>query len=113
MPPTTITAQSVPGAFSATGLIVTETAADVANGNDVLAADSLILAVRNAGASGQLFVITSVADSVTGRTGDISVTIAAGELRQFRLQRAGWANSSGKIVFTGAHADLKLSVQSV
>lgn len=113
MPPTTIVAQSVPGAYSATGLIVTETAADPVNGNDVLATDNLILTVRNAGASGRLFVITSVADSVTGRTGDISVTIAAGELRQFRLQRAGWANGSNKIVFTGAHADLKLSVLNV
>jgi len=110
MPPTTITAQAVPNAFSATGLTITESNADAANGNDVVAEDNLILLVRNAGADPRTFVITSVADAVTGRTGDISVTIAAGQFRSFRLQKFGWMNSGGKIVFTGAHADLKLAV---
>jgi len=111
MPATTIAAQTLPGAYSTTGLVVTETAADAANANDVVGADSMFLLVRNAGASGRAFTITSVADPITGRLGNASVTIAAGELRVFRLQKAGWANTStGKIDFSGAHADLKFSL---
>lgn len=111
MPATTITAQTMPGVYSTTGLVITEVAADPSNSNDVVVTDGQIIVVRNAGASSRAFTMTSVADAITGRTGDVSVSIAAGEMRVFRIAKNGWANSStGKVTFNGAHADLKFSV---
>jgi hypothetical protein len=110
MPPTTLVAQNILNPFSATGLIVVESDSDVANGNDVLAEDNLILYARNSGATGRVLTISSTPDAVTGRTGDITATIAAGQVRLFKLQRAGWATVGGKIEFDGAHAELKLAV---
>jgi hypothetical protein len=110
MPPTTLTAQNIPNGYSATGLTVTESNANPADSNDVVAEDLLFLVVRNSGASGRAFTITSVADAVTGRTGNISATIASGQTRVFRLIRPGFANTEGKIVFNGAHAELKFAV---
>lgn len=110
MAATTLTAQTIPGAYSTTGLVVTQHDADAADGNDV-AGDDLFLLVRNSGATSHTFTITSVADPITGRTGDVDVTIAAGELRMFRLQKSGWANAStGKVEFGGSNAELKISV---
>lgn len=111
MAATTLTAQTIPGAYSTTGLVVTQHDADAADGNDVAGDDSLFILVRNSGASSRTFTITSQPDPITGRTGDIDVTIAAGELRMFRVQKSGWADpTTGKIDFAGAHAELKISV---
>ena len=110
MPPTTIVANSMPGSFSTTGQVLTATAIDVANGNDVLAAENLFLLVHNSGASSRTFTITSQPDAVTGRTGNVSVSIAAGEKLIFRLTKNGWANGDGKVVFGGNHAELIVSI---
>jgi hypothetical protein len=114
MPATPVTAKTMPGVYSTTGEVLTETACDPTNGNEVTGTDNMVLLVRNAGATPRLFEITSEPDPVTGRTGDASATIAAGELRVFRLQKQGWANAStGKIAFEGAHADLKVSIINI
>lgn len=110
MPATSLTADSVPGRYSQTGQVLTETAIDVANGNEVLAADTLMIIVRNAGASSRTFTITSQPDPVTGRTGDVSQAIAAGEERLFCLTKSGWMGTNGKVSFGGNHADLKVKL---
>lgn len=110
MPPTTIAAQAPLSPYNATGLIYTETAADAANGNDTVAADNLLLLVRNSGGTPRVLTIKSTPDANTQRLGDIVNTIAASQTRAFRLQRAGFATTSGRIEFTGAHADLRFTV---
>ena len=111
MPPTILNAQTIPGPYSTTGLVLTLHDADAVDGNEVAAEDSLFILVHNAGASSRTFAVTSQPDPVTGRLGNISVAMAAGERRLFRLQKNGWAHpTTGRISFSGKHADLKISV---
>ena len=110
MPPTLLATQTIPGAYSTTGLVLTANDADAVDGNEVAAEDSLFILVRNAGASARTFTITSQPDGVTGRLGNVSVSIAAGELRLFRLKKDGWAHpTTGRISLSGNHTDLKIS----
>lgn len=110
MPATTITAINLPGQYSAVGAAMTFTALDAVNGNDVVAVDNMTFIVRNSGASTRVFAITSQPDPTYGRTGHVSVSIAAGLFHVFNLGKNGWADSAGKINFLGAHADLLICI---
>lgn len=107
---TTITKTTAPGYWSTTGAAVTMTAADVTNGNQVEAAGEVLLIVRNSGGSAYTVSINSAPDPITGRTGHVSAqSLAAGEIRIFRLIPTGWSisgwyeiNASNAAVLIGA-----------
>ncbi len=106
MAATTITPDSLPAAHSAAGQVLTATACDVANGNDVAipAGKQLLLTAHNTGGSPYDFEVTSQPDTIFGRTGDIAVELAAGERRVFRLTRNGWVDGNGKLYFLAEYA---------
>lgn len=111
MATTNLTKTTSPGFWSQTGTALTMAAADTSNNNHIVAAGDCILVAHNTGGQAYTVTITSVADPVTGRTGNVSAqSLAAGEIRIFRLTNNGWANSSGQIVVSANNAAIKFGV---
>lgn len=84
-----------PGSWSQTGVAVTMTAGQVGSGDNTVAlaaAENVLVLAHNTGGSSATITITSVADPVFGRTGNVAAqTLAAGEIRLFNLVAQGWA----------------------
>lgn len=110
MPTTALTVTATPGLYSQTGQALTMAAGDTANNNHMdVDGTPLFLVAHNSGVSTRTITITSVADDITGRTGDVSAqNIAAGEIRIFHLSNPGWANDDNEIVVSVSHADVEL-----
>lgn len=107
---TPVTVKTGKDAYTAT--TVTMTAADTTNQNAVALTGKEVLIARNSGGSAYTVTITSVADPVHGRTGDISaVSIPAGESRMwgpFPLE--GWRQSDNKLYFQASNAAVLFTV---
>jgi hypothetical protein len=106
MATTAVTLSTIPDNFiySTTGLEVTFTAADVANGNHVNSTKPVAILANNTGGSAYTVTITSVASSTNGRTGDVSAqSLAAGEIRLFWLTSDGWLDSSSSTYLISAN----------
>jgi hypothetical protein len=91
------------------------TAVDNANGNKFEASTDILLIVHNPTGGALTFNMTSQAISGggagTGRTGNVSQSIAAGEIRVFRLTKNGWEDSSGNVLIpSGVSASLKVGI---
>lgn len=112
MATTALTIDVLPGLYSTTGQILDDQAPDVANGNHFdFSGDVMYLIANNTGGSAYTITITSVAGPVSGRTGDVNAeSLAAGEIRIFRLARQGWANSSGQVAVSVSNVAVQLSV---
>lgn len=111
MATTNLTKTTSPGFWSQTGTALTMATADTSNNNHIVAAGDCILVAHNTGGQAYTVTITSVADPVTGRTGNVNAqSLAAGEIRIFRLTNNGWANSSGQIVVSANNAAVKFGV---
>lgn len=112
MPATTLTKTTAPSVWSTTGQAVTMAAADVANGNDFVAAGEMVLIAYNSDASNPYTVtVTSQPDAEAGRSGDVAaVSLAANEIRVFLLTADGWADANGKINIQGENAAIKFGV---
>ena len=94
-----------------TGAVPTLTAADVANGNKFTTSNDVLLIIQNSGASTRTVTITSQPLTDFARTGDVTaLSIAAGQIRCFRLTKNGWANSSNEIALSANHADIKFGI---
>lgn len=94
---------------STTGDEVTMAAADVANGNHIASSGDLLLLAHNTSGSSATITITSQPDPRFGRSGDVSAqTIAAGEIRRFRLTSTGWANTDGNIEISCSAVGIEL-----
>jgi hypothetical protein len=66
--------------------------------DDFPASHDMLVVAHNTGGVAYTVTITSQASSKTGRTGDVNVqSLAAGEIRIFRLVPDGWADSSGNV----------------
>lgn len=101
----TLTAQKAPGFYSTTGLALTGNAG--APGGDVVAGvnDMLVIAHNSHASNSYTFTITSSADPITGRTGNVSaVTLTPGQKKVFRLTMPGWADSNRQFNFTVENA---------
>lgn len=97
-------------AANAGGVALTETAANATDKEEMYLTGRELLIARNAGASARVVTINSVADPETGRTGDITESVPAGEmyvLGPFSMK--GFKQSNGKINFEAAHSDIKWS----
>lgn len=112
MAETSISLQTGPTEYSQTGLAVTMTAADVGNGNVFTFAGSRVLIIaQNTGGSSYTVTITSQADPVTGRTGHVSAqSLAAGEIRVFRIPSTGWADTSSKVYISASNTAVKFGL---
>ncbi len=115
MPRTTIAAQDASAGlfvYSSTGLTLTATAADASNLNRTAACTRLLLIARNTGASGRVVTITSSADARTGRTGNASLTLAAGATVMFIITKEGWQQDDAGtkyFYYEAAHAEVVFS----
>lgn len=112
MATTALAVQTLPGNYSTTGLVATMPAADNSNGNHFpFSGDQMIVVCWNSGASPYTVTITSQAAPISGRLGDVSaVSLAADEIRIFRLSRAGWVNSAGNVLISASNAAVKIGV---
>lgn len=111
MATTNLVKTTAPSQWSQTGTALTMAAADTGNNNHIVAAGDCFLVAYNSGGQAYTVTITSVADPITGRTGNVSAqSLAAGEIRIFRLTNNGWANSSGQIVVSANNAAVKFGV---
>lgn len=113
MPRTEITpAQLKAGKDAYTATTVTPAAADTVNLNSTPHTGKEIILVRNSGAVAHTVTITSVADPVYGRTGDIAaVSVPAGETRLFGpFPLEGWRQVDNRLYFQGSDAALLFTV---
>jgi len=114
MAETALTKTTAPDAWSMTGAALTVTAVDNANGNSFVAASDQLVIVRNPTGGALTFTITSqpiVGGVGTGRTGNATFSIPAGDTRIFRVKKNGWANAAGLVLIpTGLSASLLVGV---
>lgn len=97
--------------WSDTGSVVTMAPLDNANGNSIAISTDLLLIVHNPTGGALDFELTSQPHSEIGRSGDVEQSIAAGEIRVFRLTRDGWANDDGLVLIpSGLSASLEVGV---
>lgn len=114
MPATTLTANTAVGGYgvytTANIADVVMTAADAANTNDVVLTNNQIIIAHNTGASARNLVVSSAFDPYNRRR-NITYQLGAGEycvLGPFR--QLGWALTSGKLLFSADHAEVKFGV---
>lgn len=111
MAATTLTKTVAPGLWSQVGIALTMEVADTVNDNDFAQDRDILLVAHNTGGSAYTVTITSAADPRFGRTGDVSAqSLAAGEIRIFRLTGSGWADANGKINLSASNAAVKFGV---
>lgn len=99
------------GSYTAGAATLSMQAADVANKNSFVCGPNDIVIAQNSGASPYTVTITSVADPITGRTGDITTySLAAGDIAVFGPFRApGWMQSDGSIYLEASNAAVKFA----
>lgn len=111
---TDLTVQSpvnLKASISANAADLTQTAADVSNGNQFTMSGGEIIIADNTGASAYTITLTSAPDTL-GRTKDISAySIGAGEVAIFGpFEAYGWRQSNGKFYIDCDNTAVKLSV---
>lgn len=108
------TAVTLPSGYAIDGVNVPMTAADASNFEEVVHTGRQVLIYRNSGATGRLVTVSSVADPVTGRTGDFTDTVPAGEMHVSPMFPVdGWRQTNGKLYFQAAHAEVLFSVITI
>jgi hypothetical protein len=114
MAATALTKSVAGGGYAAAGVVLTMTAADVANGNKFTASGNDLIVVENTGGAPYTFTITSTADSL-GRTGHITAqAIAAGASYIVGpLPLAGWVQTDGTILCSASNAAVKFGIISL
>lgn len=101
--------------WSQTGVAMTMTALDNANGNKFTAASLCVVIVRNSSGGALSFQITSQptpgVGAGAGRVGHINQSLAAGEIRAFQLTKSGWQDSNGEVLLpSGQSASLLVGI---
>lgn len=107
-PPTDVT-----GKWPSALVALTQTAADATNKNQLVLTGREIVIARNIDAgSTRTITVTSVADPLDNRTGNITTqNIAAGALMMIGpLAPEGWRQTDGYLYIEASHADVKFSV---
>lgn len=110
---TAVVKSLAPGNYPTTGVAVTWAAADTVNKNFFNMGSKDLLLVNNTDSSSHTVTITSTADP-QGRLGDITDTIAAGEMKVYgtfvRSVGNGWAQSNGDLYFESNSATVEFAV---
>lgn len=100
-----------PGPFGATAATIAFTASDATNFERALFTGKESIIWFNSGVTGRLCTVTSVALPPSNRTGNLTVTVAAGAYAIFGpLSLDGFRQSDGYIYFQAAHADMLVAV---
>lgn len=115
MAETALTSTTAPGKWSTTGTAVTMAAVDNSNGNKFTAVNDALVIVQNSSGGSLTFQMTSSAitgsQPGSGRTGNVSQSMAAGEIRVFRVTKNGWQDGNGYVLLpTGLNTSLKVGV---
>lgn len=112
MPRTNCPVTTVTSKYPTAGKAITLTDADTSNDNSCSFTGSEILIIHNTDVGSQTWTLTSVSDAIEHRTGHITTeSIAAGAIRMVGpLAGEGWAQSDGKLYFTGSDATVKFGV---
>ena len=106
---TALTAIVCGGPWDYDGVLVTFTAADAVNKNQVVLTGRELVLVDNTNVGAQTVTFTSVADPY-GRTKDMSFSIPAATKRVFGpFTRQGW-DSGGQLLIDAAAADVLICV---
>lgn len=83
---------------------------DTVNENDFLISGREVLLISNTDASSQDVVISSTPDSY-GRTGDLTISVAAGTREAIAfLDRSGWMQSDGALYLDCTSANIEYAV---
>lgn len=98
MAETALTVTSEPAQYSQVGIAVVMASVDVANGNKFAASRDMLLLVQNTDSGAHTFGVTSQGLAGSGRKGDVSQSLAAGEIRVFRMTSDGWADGNGNVL---------------
>jgi hypothetical protein len=114
MPRTALTKKTALGPYgnyTAGTVTLSLQAADVSNKNSFVCGPNDIVIAQNSGASPYTVTITSAADPLTGRSGDITTySLAAGEIAVFGPFKApGWMQTDGSIYLEASNAAVKFS----
>lgn len=108
MPRTVITPIDLRGSFEEVAL--TWTAMDPVNGNSLVLSGKQILLFRNEGAGSRSVQLLSVGDPF-GRTGDLTLTLAAGAHRAIGpMIFTGWKQADGSLYLDPSSSDMKMAV---
>lgn len=97
---------------AAGGTVVTWTAADVSNGDEISLTDKDMLLVRNVHAStGYTYTVASVADE-RGRTGDLTtIALAAGVMHVIgNGMGTGWLQTTGKLNLNANNTNIQWAI---
>lgn len=108
---TALVKTTAPGFWSTIGAALTKAAGDVANGNYFEISGECLLIAWNNSASPYTITITSVADPTYGRSGNVTAqSLAADEIRIFRLVPNGWAQPNGQVYVDVSNAAITMGV---
>lgn len=111
MAETALTVTTEPAQYAQAGVAVTMTAVDNANGNKWPASRDQLAIVQNTDSGSHTVTITSQPLAGTGRLGDDSHSLAAGEIRIFHLTTDGWADVNGNVLMpSGQDTHLKVGI---
>lgn len=109
---TALTATVAPGPFPTAGTAVTMNVGDASNNNFFAFAGNELVVVKNAHASAAKTVtLTSVVDD-QGRTGDITDSLVAGEVRVYGpfTDKTGWKQNGNQFWMSPESTDIKIAV---
>ena len=110
MPEVALTVTPAPDKWSLTGTALTIAAVDNTSGNKFAAAADMLIVVQNTDSGAHSIQFTSQPILPSGRLGSISQSLAAGEIRVFRMTSNGWANAGFVFLPTGQSAYLKVGI---
>ena len=83
---------------------------DVVNDNDFVLTGREIILIRNDDVGAQLVTLESIA-SDKGRTGDVTLTVAAAAYAMYQASSlGGWLQAGGKFFLKAADADVKVAI---
>lgn len=95
----------------AAGVTLAGTAANATDKEQTTCTGRELLIARNSGASSRVVTVTSKADQRTGRSGDVSFSVPAGEMRMIGpFDVDGFKQTDGNLYFEAAHAEIIWSV---
>ena len=111
MPTTALAGTTAPSRYSQTGAVVTLTAADTTDSNHIAASGQPVVVVAHNTSTNTAYTvtITSVAAAMSLRTGNVAAqSLAAEEVRMFRLAADGWADTSSNYLIAANNAAVKI-----
>lgn len=107
----TIAPVAVPSPYATAPVVTTPVACDATNKEKIISTGREIITWNNSGSTSRTVTLTSVADGITGRTGDVTFTLAAGVSKTYGpVPQNGFMQSDGYLYCEAAHAEVLISV---